>query len=77
MTNAAKYAEATAIHIEVRVLNRFIKAVVADNGQGSVKVIKGLGLRGMEERTAAVNGTVTADGTAGFTVTMLIPYGRE
>lgn len=74
LTNAAKYAEATAIHVEVRVLNRFIKAVVADDGQGSRKVVKGLGLLGMEERTAAVNGTVTADGSAGFTVTTLIPY---
>lgn len=77
LTNAAKYAEATAIHVEVRVLNRFIKAVVSDNGQGSLKVVKGLGLLGMEERTAAVNGTVTADGTEGFTVTTLIPYGGE
>jgi signal transduction histidine kinase len=77
LTNAAKYAGATAIHVEVRVLNRFIKAAVADNGQGSLKVVKGLGLLGMEERTAAVNGTVTADGTAGFTVTTLIPYGGK
>lgn len=77
LTNAAKYAGASAVHVEVRVLNRFIKAVVADNGQGNTKVVKGLGLLGMEERTAAVNGTVTADGTRGFVVTTLIPYGRE
>ncbi|KAI7255827.1 hypothetical protein KC345_g11067 [Hortaea werneckii] len=76
LTNAAKYARASAVHVEVRVLNRFIKAVVADNGQGSTKVVKGLGLLGMEERTAAVNGTVTADGTRGFVVTTLIPYER-
>jgi signal transduction histidine kinase len=63
--------------VEVRVLNRLIKAVVSDNGQGARKVVKGLGLIGMEERTAAVNGTVVADGTNGFSVTMLIPNGAK
>ncbi|AZN41543.1 sensor histidine kinase [Paenibacillus albus] len=73
LTNAAKYARASAVHVEIRVLNRFIKAVVADNGQGADKIVKGMGLIGMEERTAAVNGTVTADGAHGFVVTTLIP----
>lgn len=74
LTNAAKYAQATAVHVEVRVLNRLIKIVVADNGLGNPKIVKGLGLIGMEERTAAVQGTVIADGTKGFRVTTLIPY---
>ncbi|QHT62542.1 sensor histidine kinase [Paenibacillus lycopersici] len=73
LTNAAKYARASAVHVEVRVLNRFVKAVVSDNGQGAAKVVKGMGLIGMEERAAAVNGTVTADGEHGFVVTMLLP----
>ena len=77
LTNSAKYSGATSVHVEIRVLNRFIKAVVSDNGQGSSKIVKGLGLIGMEERTASVNGTVIADGSHGFTVTTLIPYGRE
>jgi signal transduction histidine kinase len=74
LTNAAKYAQASAVHVEVAVLGRIIKAVVADNGRGADKVVKGLGLRGMEERAAAANGTVIADGTRGFTVTTLLPY---
>lgn len=75
LTNAAKYARASAVHIEIKVLNHFIKAVVSDNGQGSSKIVKGLGLIGMEERAAAVNGTIIADGSNGFSVTTLIPYG--
>ncbi|MDT8978681.1 histidine kinase [Paenibacillus sp. chi10] len=75
LTNSAKYSGASAVHVEVRVLNRFIKAVVADNGKGASKIVKGLGLIGMEERTAHVNGTVVADGTRGFSITTLIPYG--
>ncbi|MEC0368364.1 sensor histidine kinase [Paenibacillus chibensis] len=76
LTNAAKYASATAVNVEVRVLNRFIQAVVSDNGKGAGQIVKGLGLLGMEERTASVSGTVIADGSSGFTVTTLIPYGR-
>lgn len=73
VTNALKYSQASAIHIEVRVLNKFIKAVVSDNGIGAEKVVKGLGIVGMEERAAAAGGTVIVDGTQGFSVTTLLP----
>lgn len=74
VTNALKYAKATAIHIEIRMLNKFIKAVVSDNGVGTEKVVKGLGIVGMEERAASVGGTVIVDGAKGFSVTTLLPY---
>ncbi|RKN75790.1 sensor histidine kinase [Paenibacillus ginsengarvi] len=74
VTNALKYAKASAIHIEIRVLNKFIKAVVSDNGVGAEKVVKGLGIVGMEERAASVGGTVIVDGAKGFSVTTLLPY---
>ncbi|MBP2001418.1 signal transduction histidine kinase [Paenibacillus shirakamiensis] len=74
LTNTAKYANATTVHIEVRVLKSWIKTVIADNGQGNTKIVKGLGLIGMEERTASVQGTLIADGSQGFSITMLIPY---
>lgn len=76
VTNTLKYAQATAIHIEIQVLNKFIKALVSDNGIGTPKVIKGLGILGMEERAAAAGGTVIVDGTDGFHVTTLLPYGE-
>ncbi|WP_068784916.1 sensor histidine kinase [Paenibacillus phocaensis] len=74
LTNTAKYGEATSVQVEVRVLGKWIQAVVTDNGRGQAKIVKGMGLLGMEERTAAVNGTVIADGSHGFKVTTLIPY---
>ncbi|MFD1177778.1 sensor histidine kinase [Paenibacillus puldeungensis] len=77
LTNTAKYASATTVHVEVRVLSKLIKVVVSDNGRGQAKIVKGLGLLGMEERTASVNGTVIADGTQGFSVTTLIPCGGD
>jgi signal transduction histidine kinase len=73
MTNALKYSQATTISIEIQVLNAMIKVVVKDNGKGMEKIKKGLGIIGMEERTASINGKVITDGTNGFSVTMLIP----
>lgn len=73
LTNALKYSEATAIAIELHVLNAMIRAEVKDNGNGVQKIKKGLGIIGMEERTASINGTIIVDGTDGFSVTMLLP----
>ncbi|MFC5467368.1 sensor histidine kinase [Cohnella suwonensis] len=73
ITNSLKYGQATSIHIEVHVLNKFVKSVVSDNGVGADKIVKGLGIVGMEERAAAVGGTVVADGKKGFSVTTLLP----
>jgi signal transduction histidine kinase len=74
ITNSLKYGKASGIHIEIQVLNKFIKAVVTDNGIGTGKVVKGLGIVGMEERAASAGGTVIVDGTRGFSVTTLLPY---
>ncbi|MBW5447134.1 sensor histidine kinase [Cohnella sp. CFH 77786] len=76
VTNTLKYAKATAIHIEIRVLNKFVKAVVSDNGQGAGKIVKGLGIVGMEERAASAGGMVIVDGSRGFSVTTLLPVGE-
>ncbi|MFB4321948.1 sensor histidine kinase [Priestia sp. BR_2] len=74
LTNTMKYANATAVSLHIEVLGTMIKAKVSDNGKGMQKVIKGLGIIGMEERAAVVNGTVIVDGSGGFSVTTLIPY---
>jgi hypothetical protein len=73
LTNALKYAGASRIDIQVQVMRAMIRAVVADDGQGAARIVKGLGLAGMEERAAAAGGTVIVDGSRGFTVTTLLP----
>jgi len=75
LTNAMKYSNATFISIHIEVLRSLIKVEVSDNGKGEQKVIKGLGLIGMEERAASVSGTIIVDGSRGFSVTTLIPHG--
>ncbi|WP_377866135.1 sensor histidine kinase [Bacillus sp. R86525] len=73
LTNAMKYADATVISIDIHVLNKMVRVQVRDNGKGAALVKKGLGIMGMEERTASVNGKIIVDGTSGFSVTMLLP----
>lgn len=73
LTNALKYADATTISIDIQVLNKLVKTEVKDNGRGADKVKKGLGIVGMEERTATVGGKIIIDGTDGFSVTTLLP----
>ncbi|MGC3790702.1 sensor histidine kinase [Priestia aryabhattai] len=77
ITNALKYAEATMIAIELHVLNKMVKVEVKDNGKGAHLFQKGLGIAGMEERAASINGTVIVDGTNGFSVTTLLPIGEK
>lgn len=76
LTNTAKYAGATAVSVHIEVLNTMITARVADNGAGAAKVIKGLGIAGMEERAATAGGKVIVDGSDGFSVTTLLPCER-
>ncbi|XRG76680.1 histidine kinase [Rossellomorea sp. GAMAL-10_SWC] len=73
LTNTMKYANATEVSIEIHVMNKMIKTNVKDNGKGKVKIKKGLGIIGMEERTAAINGKIIVDGHDGFSVTTLLP----
>lgn len=73
LTNTMKYAGATRVSIEIHVLNTLIKTEVKDNGKGQEKIKKGMGIIGMEERAASVNGKVIVDGSNGFSVTTLLP----
>ncbi|MDF2837004.1 MAG: sensor histidine kinase [Paenibacillus sp.] len=76
LTNTAKYAGATSVSVHIEVLNTMVKTRVADNGSGASKVIKGLGIAGMEERAATAGGKVIVDGSDGFSVTTLLPCER-
>ncbi|WP_251551171.1 sensor histidine kinase [Neobacillus muris] len=73
LTNAMKYSKATQVSVGIKVLNKIIRVEIKDNGIGSGQVTKGLGILGMEERTASVDGTIIIDSSNGFSVTVLLP----
>lgn len=73
LTNALKYSRATSISLNIEVLNKFVKLEIKDNGVGTLKVVKGLGIKGIEERTGIVGGKVIIDGSNGFSIITLLP----
>jgi len=77
LTNTLKYASASAVTVSIEVMNRLIRSEVRDNGIGGSPVKKGLGIRGMEERTENAGGQLIIDGSRGFSVITLLPVREE
>ncbi|UWG97146.1 histidine kinase [Dehalobacter sp. DCM] len=73
LTNALKYSSANDVKITVDVMNKLIKLEIKDNGIGSVSIKKGLGIKGMEERSENNGGKLLVDGSNGFSVITLLP----
>lgn len=73
LTNALKYSSASSLGVNIEVLNRLVKIEVRDNGAGALSFKKGMGIRGMEERTEAAGGKLIIDGSSGFSIITLLP----
>jgi signal transduction histidine kinase len=65
LANVAKYSQATAATVAVRRANGQLTIEVADDGVGGADVARGSGLRGLEDRVAALDGTLAVDSPAG------------
>jgi signal transduction histidine kinase len=72
-----KYGNASAIAVYIEVLNKVDKAEIKDNGIGTSSIVKGLGIRGMEERSGNIGGKIIIDGSNGFSVITLLPLEGE
>jgi signal transduction histidine kinase len=57
LTNVAKYAQASHATVAVRRANGRVTVEVADDGVGGADLAGGSGLRGLEDRVAALDGT--------------------
>lgn len=72
-TNIIKYSKAKNVKVNVQVLNTLLKVQVKDDGIGCLRIEKGIGLSGIEERTMNINGKLIIDGSNGFSVIILLP----
>jgi PAS domain S-box-containing protein len=71
LTNAAKYAEPTAVSVTVaRTLDGLLVTEVADDGRGGADPARGTGLRGLADRVEALGGRVRIDSPAGTGTTI-------
>ena len=75
LTNSIRHGNASRIQIQFWEFPLSLTMTVADNGIGSRNIIKGIGLAGMEERLAAVGGTmeVYSPEDGGFRLKIEIP----
>ena len=73
LTNMMKYSGAQNCEIEFTKLNKLYRVRVKDDGRGCKTIKKGLGIAGIEERMAMINGNAIIDAQDGFSVTMIFP----
>jgi signal transduction histidine kinase len=74
-TNAMRHGKASHIFIQFWEFPDYLSMTVSDNGLGAQNIVKGIGLAGMEERIAALNGTleIASPEDGGFRITARIP----
>jgi signal transduction histidine kinase len=65
LTNVVKHAQATSAEVTVTRAGDLLRIVVGDNGTGGAVRDGGTGLRGLAQRAAAVDGTLTIDSPPG------------
>jgi signal transduction histidine kinase len=65
LANVAKYARASQASVAVRRVNGRVTVEVADDGVGGADSASGSGLRGLADRVAALDGTLSLDSPAG------------
>jgi signal transduction histidine kinase len=65
LTNVAKYARASHATVRVRRENGRVSVDVTDDGVGGADATRGSGLRGLADRVAALDGTLSLDSPPG------------
>lgn len=65
LTNAAKHAQATRVDVTVTRHDDRLRITVSDDGRGGATTEIGSGLRGLAQRVASVDGTLTIDSPQG------------
>jgi signal transduction histidine kinase len=65
LANTAKYASATHASVGADCRDTTLRVEVGDNGVGGVDASRGTGIRGLQDRVAALGGRVTIESPAG------------
>jgi signal transduction histidine kinase len=65
LANVAKYAKASHATVQVRRVNGRVSVEVADDGIGGAELGRGSGLRGLADRVAALDGTLSVESPPG------------
>jgi PAS domain S-box-containing protein len=79
LTNAAKHAHASLVHVELHAHNAAVRLAIRDDGVGGADPRRGSGLVGLSDRIEALGGTleVTSPARSGTTLLIEIPLERQ
>lgn len=75
LTNVTRYAGATTARVDAMVADEVLTVTIADDGQGGADPDRGTGLRGLQDRVAAIGGRLEIDSSPGegTTVRAVLP----
>ena len=78
LTNTAKHAQASAVHVRVEQSPGALRIVVSDDGVGGADPTRGSGLVGLQDRVSTLGGTIAVESPpgAGTTVRVVLPLER-
>jgi signal transduction histidine kinase len=77
LTNAAKHAHASAVHVDLDTSGAILQLAVRDDGIGGANPAHGSGLVGLSDRVEALGGTLEVTSPAGGGTTLLIEIPAE
>ena len=79
LTNAAKHASASEVHVDAEARDGLFCLEVRDDGRGGASFLDGDGLVGLKDRVEAVGGTLTLRSPpgAGTTLAIALPLGDD
>jgi signal transduction histidine kinase len=77
LTNAAKHAHASVVHVELVGHDATVRLAIRDDGAGGADPARGSGLVGLRDRIEAVGGALTVTSPAGHGTTVLIEIPAE
>ncbi len=77
LTNIVKYAGATAVEVAVAADGECVTVVVTDDGCGGADPAAGTGLRGLRDRIAALDGSLTVESPEDRGTTVIARIPRE
>jgi signal transduction histidine kinase len=77
LTNAAKHAHASVVHVELDARNASLQLAIRDDGIGGADPSRGSGLVGLRDRVEALGGTLEVTSPAGSGTKLLIEFPVE
>jgi signal transduction histidine kinase len=77
LTNAAKHARASVVHVELDAHDATVQLAIRDDGIGGADAARGSGLVGLSDRVAALGGTLHVTSPTGDGTTLLIEIPLE